>query len=102
MNQYPLHMGKTQTGPGSAGTLALQTNDQGAIRYDLVLHQGKNLQGKVIQTSYQDLVPQDIPTEGYAKPTEEEIQATTEKTKAALEKIVDCKEYIFLDFFTLF
>ena len=100
--QYPLGMGKTKSGPQQQGTLALQTDEKGQIRYDVVLHQsagdsmtGEN--GKLLFSSYKDLAPMDVPNEGFAKPTDEELQDTTEKTREALSKIVDCMHLIPLD-----
>lgn len=82
-------MGKTKAST-SNGTLALQTDANGSVRYDLVLHgQGSQSGNKLIQSSYTDLMAKDVPGEGYAKPSEEELKETTDKTRAVLDSIVN-------------
>ena len=82
-------MGKAKAST-SNGTLALQTDANGSVRYDLVLHgQGSQSGNKLIQSSYTDLMAKDVSEEGYAKPSEEELKETTDKTRAALESIVN-------------
>jgi SNW domain-containing protein 1 len=92
--QFPLGMGKSKSGPQNQGTLALQTDETGQVRYDVVLHQESQQGtsgGKVVYAKHSDLAPMDVPNEGFAKPSDEELQETTDKTKEALSKIVDCK-----------
>ncbi|KAG6335482.1 hypothetical protein ID866_3610 [Astraeus odoratus] len=95
--QYPLNLGKkkaracTACYPGN--TLALQVDSEGNVRYDAIAHQGQR-QGKVVQSQFKDLVPlahrKDLNDEQRSldRPSEEDVQATTEKTRQALEKLV--------------
>ncbi|KAG5354054.1 mRNA splicing protein [Termitomyces sp. Mn162] len=92
--QYPLDMGRKK---GSSGnTLALQVDNEGNVRYDAIAHQGQR-SDKIIQSQFKDLVPlfhrRDLDDNDRCmeRPSEEEIQATADKTRAALEKLVNGK-----------
>ncbi|KAJ7137731.1 SKIP/SNW domain-containing protein [Mycena epipterygia] len=92
--QYPLELGKKK---GSSGnTLALQVDSEGNVRYDAIAHQGQR-SDKIIQSQFKDLVPlvhrKDLTDEDRTmeRPSEEEVQETAEKTRAALEKLVTGK-----------
>ncbi|KAH7911398.1 SNW1 protein [Hygrophoropsis aurantiaca] len=92
--QYPLGMGKKKTAAGN--TLALQVDSEGNVRYDAIAHQGQRA-GKVIQSQFKDLVPLahrkdlDDADRDMERPSEDEVQATAERTRAALEKLVHGK-----------
>ncbi|KAF9013960.1 pre-mRNA-processing protein 45 [Cyathus striatus] len=92
--QFPLGMGKKKASSGN--TLALQVDSEGNVRYDAIAHQGQR-SGKVIQSQFKDLVPlshrKDLTDDdrNMERPSEEEVQATAEKTRAALEKLVSGK-----------
>ncbi|KAL4077226.1 SKIP/SNW domain-containing protein [Scleroderma yunnanense] len=92
--QYPLNLGKKKTQAGN--TLALQVDSEGNVRYDAIAHQGQR-HGKVIQSQFKDLVPlahrKDLNDDqrNLDRPSEEEVQATTERTRQALEKLVTGK-----------
>ncbi|CAK5265305.1 unnamed protein product [Mycena citricolor] len=92
--QYPLELGKKKTAAGN--TLALQVDSEGNVRYDAIAHQGQR-GDKVIQSQFKDLVPlfhrKDLTDEDRSmeRPSEEEVQATADKTKEALEKLVNGK-----------
>ncbi|KAF9262123.1 pre-mRNA-processing protein 45 [Marasmius fiardii PR-910] len=92
--QYPLEMGKKKASSGN--TLALQVDSEGNVRYDAIAHQGQR-HGKIVQSQFKDLVPLayrkdlDDDSRTMERPSEDEVQATAEKTKAALEKIVNGK-----------
>ncbi|GLB34812.1 putative pre-mRNA-processing protein 45 [Lyophyllum shimeji] len=92
--QYPLDMGRKK-GP-SGNTLALQVDSEGNVRYDAIAHQGQR-PDKIIQSQFKDLVPLahrkdlDESARTMERPSEEEVQATAEKTRAALEKLVNGK-----------
>ncbi|EPQ57934.1 hypothetical protein GLOTRDRAFT_114500 [Gloeophyllum trabeum ATCC 11539] len=92
--QYPLQMGKKKTAAGN--TLALQVDAEGNVRYDAIVHQGQR-EGKKVQSQFKDLIPiayrkdlEDAEKE-MERPSEDEVQATTERTRAALEKLVNGK-----------
>ncbi|EGN95662.1 hypothetical protein SERLA73DRAFT_186813 [Serpula lacrymans var. lacrymans S7.3] len=92
--QYPLEMGKKKTAAGN--TLALQVDGEGNVRYDAIAHQGQR-SSKIIQSQFKDLVPLshrkdlDESAREMERPSEDEVQATADKTRAALEKLVNGK-----------
>ncbi|KAF8637416.1 hypothetical protein AX17_002911 [Amanita inopinata Kibby_2008] len=92
--QYPLEMGRKKASSGN--TLALQVDSEGNVRYDVIAHQGQRA-GKIVQSQFKDLVPLahrkdlDDSDRTMERPSEEEVQATAERTKAALEKLVNGK-----------
>ncbi|PBK78513.1 hypothetical protein ARMSODRAFT_947440 [Armillaria solidipes] len=92
--QYPLEMGRKKASSGN--TLALQVDSEGNVRYDAIAHQGQR-PDKRIQSQFKDLVPllhrKDLEDSDRAmdRPSEEEVQVTADKTRAALEKLVNGK-----------
>ncbi|THH12012.1 hypothetical protein EW145_g280 [Phellinidium pouzarii] len=92
--QYPLEMGKKKASSGN--TLALQVDSEGNVRYDAIARQGQR-EGKFIQSQFKDLVPLahrtdlDDAARSMERPSEEEVQATAERTRQALEKLVTGK-----------
>lgn len=108
--QYPLEMGKKKVRctfilcsvlfimlQGSSGnTLALQVDSEGNVRYDAIAQQG-HTPGKIVQSQFKDLVPlahrKDLDESARVmdRPSEEEVQATADKTRLALEKLVNGK-----------
>ncbi|CAG8468967.1 11662_t:CDS:2 [Ambispora gerdemannii] len=91
--QYPLDMGRKKTAT-SGGALSLQVDAEGNIRYDAIARQGHN-EDRIIHSQFKDLVPlnqkTDIEKVSFERPDEEEVKETTEKTREALEKIVQGK-----------
>merc|ERR1712226_982325 len=87
--QYPLGMGQKKS---SSNALALQSDATGKLRYDALAKHG-HTKDKVVHSKFQDLVPkqfqEDDPDLG--RPDEEAIADTTEKTRQALEKLVQGK-----------
>ncbi|KAG8712375.1 mRNA splicing protein [Ceratobasidium sp. 395] len=92
--QYPLDMGKAKANPGN--TLALQVDSEGNVRYDSIAQQGHR-DGRRVQSQFKDLVPlahrTDLDDEARSmeRPSEEEVQDTADRTRAALEKLVHGK-----------
>ncbi|KAH9997579.1 SKIP/SNW domain-containing protein [Russula vinacea] len=92
--QYPLDMGRKKASSGN--TLALQVDSEGNVRYDAIAHEGQR-HGKLVQSQFKDLVPlahrKDVSDEARAmeRPSDEEVQATAERTRAALEKLTNGK-----------
>lgn len=80
----------------SGNTLALQVDADGNVRFDAIATQGQRA-GKIVQSQFKDLVPlahrKDLDDAGRAmeRPSEEEVQETANKTRAALEKLVNGK-----------
>ncbi|GAA5827778.1 hypothetical protein JCM5353_006414 [Sporobolomyces roseus] len=93
--QYPLEMGR-KLKAAAGNTLALQVDADGKVRYDAIAQQGHR-KGVSVQSSFKDLVPlqqrTDVSTETreMVRPSEEDVQATAERTKLALEKLVNGK-----------
>jgi len=92
--QYPLNMGKKKASSGN--TLALQVDAEGNVRYDVIAQQGQR-PGKIVQSQFKDLVPLahrkdlDDTARVMERPSEDDVQTTTDKTRAALEKLVNGK-----------
>ncbi|KAI0928946.1 mRNA splicing protein, variant 3 [Taiwanofungus camphoratus] len=87
-------MGKKKASSGN--TLALQVDSEGNVRYDVIAQQGQRA-GKTVQSQFKDLVPLahrkdlDDTARIMERPSEDEVQNTTDKTRAALEKLVNGK-----------
>ena len=87
--QFPLGMGKKK---GASNALAVAVDASGKIKYDAIARQGHS-QDKVIYSKYKDLVPKQLDEDDpeLEKPDEEAIQENTEKTRSALEALVQSK-----------
>jgi SNW domain-containing protein 1 len=88
--QYPLGMGKKKTvGAEISETLPLEVDNDGQIRYDLVLRKGTNMaDNKTIHASAKSLTAQDydlVPT----RPDEEDEMTVKQKTQEAIDKIIE-------------
>ncbi|KAJ1562068.1 Puff-specific protein Bx42 [Nowakowskiella sp. JEL0078] len=105
MPQYPLDMGRKKSNAGNlsasnvassltnSGTLTLQTDADGTVKYDMLVKQHAR-EGQMIQTKFEDLVPMSIGDEEddrWKRPGPDIEKETMEKTVQALEKIVDTK-----------
>ncbi|SCZ88113.1 BZ3501_MvSof-1269-A2-R1_Chr10-2g02432 [Microbotryum saponariae] len=100
--QYPLEMGR-KSKSNSGNTLALQVDADGNVRYDAIAFDRRYLSsaqqghrdGRLVQSSFKDLIPManrtDIKVRDMERPSEEEVQTTADRTKAALEKLVQGK-----------
>ncbi|KAH8204073.1 hypothetical protein TruAng_001755 [Truncatella angustata] len=107
--QYPLGMG--QKGSSTSNALAIQVNADGKVKYDAIAkqvssaatfyrssnhanpggHQGHR-ENRIVHSSFKDLIPlrqrADAGEINLAKPTEEEIAETKNRTQQALEKLI--------------
>lgn len=96
--QYPLDMGRKNTSATatSGGSLTLEVDAQGNVRYDAIAHQGHS-KNRIVHSQFKDLVPlherADVDQEKVTsdRPSEEEVVDVMERTRAALEKIVQGK-----------
>ena len=88
--QYPLDMGRKDAAKTS-NALALQVDAEGKVKYDAIARQGHN-DNRIVHSSFKDLIPlrqrADAGDINLDRPSEEEVAASTEKTKMALEKLV--------------
>ncbi|KAJ2987697.1 hypothetical protein NUW58_g4364 [Xylaria curta] len=87
--QYPLQMGKK--GSETSNALAIQVDAEGKVKYDAIARQG-HADGRIVHASFKDLIPlrqrADAGEISLARPSEDQIAETTEKTKAALAALV--------------
>lgn len=88
--QYPLDMGR-KGASSTSNALAIQVDSEGKVKYDAIARQGHN-ESRIIHSSFKDLIPlrqrADAGDLSLDRPSQEEVQATAEKTKLALEKLV--------------
>lgn len=88
--QYPLGMGRKGEKPGSK-ILALTVDSQGKVAFDAVVKQNENA-SKIVYSQHKDLVPKIISAEEKdSEEVQKEIEESTQRTKEALEKIVNVK-----------
>lgn len=91
--QYPLDMGRTKKPASGTNALPVQLDSKGRVKYDALVKQGHG-KDKVVHSRFQDLVPVHLKDEGdpdLERPSEEDIEETTRKTREALEKEVTTK-----------
>ena len=88
--QYPLDMGRKSL--PSSNALAIQVDAEGKVKYDAIARQGHN-DKRIVHASFKDLIPlrqrADVGEISLDRPSEEEIAAQTEKTKKALDTLVN-------------
>ena len=90
--QYPLDMGKTKSSAKTSNALAIQLDAQGEVKFDMIAKQGQG-KNKIVYSKYTDLLPKQVTEEDpdLARPDEEAVKETTEKTRKALEELVSAK-----------
>jgi SNW domain-containing protein 1 len=89
--QYPLDMGRKGTA-STSNALAIQVDAEGKVKYDAIARQGHS-ENRIVHSSFKDLIPlrqrADAGDLSLERPSEEEVAAATERTKLALEKLVN-------------
>jgi len=93
--QFPMLMGKSdaETSNKSSNALAVQLDGSGKVKYDAIARQGHG-KDKIVYSRYTDLLPKEVTeedSEELQRPNEEEVADSTEKTRAALEKLTSSK-----------
>lgn len=91
--QYPLNMGRSEEKSSGSTALAVQLDAEGKVKYDLIARQGHG-KDKIVYSKFTDLLPKEVTDDDdpeLQKPDEEEIEDTTERTRAALEKLTSGK-----------
>ncbi|KAG5518674.1 hypothetical protein PMAC_002643 [Pneumocystis sp. 'macacae'] len=87
--QYPLQMGQKKATAGAA--LAIQVDAEGNILYDVIARKGHD-PDRIVHSSFKSLIPlrqrADIGEISLDRPSIEEVEETTERTRRALEKII--------------
>ncbi|CAD6337217.1 unnamed protein product [Miscanthus lutarioriparius] len=89
--QYPISMGLREAAPGSSDVLAVTVDARGRVAFGAVVRQGENA-AKIVYSSHADLVPRIAPAPDHQDADdedEEEVEATTARTRAALQAIID-------------
>eukprot|EP01031_Cornospumella_fuschlensis_P034361 gene34361-41592_t len=86
--QYPLNMGRP--GQKSTAVIPVQVSETGNLRTDLIVKQGAN-KNKIVQTSLSDVKEKRLTHDELALPDEAEEQAAAERTRQALEQLVQVK-----------
>lgn len=84
--QYPLDMGRKEEKLDSK-ILPVSVDAEGSIVYDAIVKQAEN-SSKVVYSQHHDLIPKLVSDADTEAPGLDEVKETTERTKAALEKIV--------------
>ena len=78
----------------------MQVDAEGSIQYDAIAKHG-HTESRIIHSQFKDLVPlnqrADVEKVTLERPNEDEVKETTEKTREALEKIVQGKSLIFME-----
>ncbi|VEL08681.1 unnamed protein product, partial [Protopolystoma xenopodis] len=87
--QYPLGMGQSKT---VSNALVMKTDKEGKIRYDELIRQGHG-KDRIIHSKFSDLLPKIVEDDDpeLSKPDADTIAEITEKTKKALEALVEQK-----------
>ena len=89
--QYPLDMGR-KGGSSSSNALAIQVDGEGKVKYDAIARRGHG-ENRIIHASFKDLIPlrqrADAGDISLERPSEDEVQASKEKTQKALQTLVD-------------
>ncbi|KAF2738752.1 pre-mRNA-processing protein 45 [Polyplosphaeria fusca] len=88
--QYPLEMGRKDA-PRGSNAIALRQNSEGQNKYDDIARRG-HAEDRIVQSSFRDLIPlrqrADAGEINLERPSQEMIQATKERTEAALQALV--------------
>ncbi|KAI0194646.1 SKIP/SNW domain-containing protein [Astrocystis sublimbata] len=87
--QYPLQMGKK--GSDTSNALAIAVDGEGKVKYDAIAKQG-HAADRIVHASFKDLIPLRSRVAAgeisLARPSEDQVKETADKTKAALAALV--------------
>lgn len=86
-------MGAPNTGGKKSNALAIQTDQTGKIKYDIIARQG-HAKDKIVYSSINQLLPAEVLSEDaeeLQRPSADEINDITESTRQALEKLTNQK-----------
>ncbi|KAI9667081.1 MAG: mRNA splicing protein [Alyxoria varia] len=88
--QYPLDMGRKTT--SSSNALAVQVDAEGKVKYDAIARRGHS-DSRIIHSDFKDLIPlrhrADAGDISLARPSEDEVAETRDRTQQALTKLVN-------------
>ncbi|KAL3317384.1 SNW domain-containing protein 1 [Cichlidogyrus casuarinus] len=87
--QFPMGLGLKKT---TSNALVMKTDEHGKLRFDEIIRQGHR-SDRVIHSKFSDLMPKPIEDDDpeLMKPNKDLIEETTDKTKRALEALVEAK-----------
>lgn len=89
MAQYPLSMGRKQT--GSSNALAIKVDGEGKVDYTAIARRGHG-EKRIVQASFKDLIPLRQQANAgeldLSRPSEEDVEETRKKTADALAALV--------------
>ena len=89
--QYPLNLGRPEHEKKKSNALAVQLDETGKVKYDVIARQGHG-KDKIVYSKFTDLLPKEITNEEEVqKPDEDAVMEATEKTRLALEKLTQSK-----------
>lgn len=77
----------------TSNALAVQLDAEGKVKYDMIARQGHS-KDKIIYSKLTDLLPAEVVAENdpsLEKPSQEEIEDVTERTRQALQKLTNSK-----------
>lgn len=86
--QYPLNMGKP--GVKSTAVISVNVDEKGQVQYDALVKQGQN-RNKIVQSSLSDIKEKEASKDQILLPDEKEEQETAERTRQALENLLEGK-----------
>mmetsp|Transcript_27163 Transcript_27163/g.60107 ORF Transcript_27163/g.60107 Transcript_27163/m.60107 type:complete len:334 (-) Transcript_27163:22-1023(-) len=86
--QYPLNMGRP--GKKSSALVTVQVDEAGKLRTDLIVKQGGN-RNRIVQSQMSDIKEKEKDESKMALPEDEEVNDTAEKTRMALESLINSK-----------
>ncbi|KAJ1399489.1 SKI-interacting protein SKIP, SNW domain [Sesbania bispinosa] len=93
--QYPLDMGRDKSSKTGSKILPVTVDAHGNVAYDAIVRQNENAK-KIVYSQQKDLIPKILKNEEGDdvvddEEMQQEIEETTQETKAALEKIVNVR-----------
>lgn len=92
--QYPLDMGRSQGKQKHSNAIAVKLDEKGEIKFsDAIARQGVAKKDKIIYSKFTDLLPKQVTEDDpdLARPDEDAVKESTEKTRKALEALVSAK-----------
>lgn len=91
--QYPLDMGRAQGKQKHSNALAVKLDEKGDIKFNDLARVGVANKEKIVFSKFTDLLPKQVTEEDpdLARPDQEAINESTEKTRKALEALVSAK-----------
>mmetsp|Transcript_25273 Transcript_25273/g.99815 ORF Transcript_25273/g.99815 Transcript_25273/m.99815 type:complete len:650 (-) Transcript_25273:848-2797(-) len=90
INQFPLDMGRKGRGTGVSKTVAMRVDEEGNVDYAAVVKQGEK-SSEIVHSAHSAVVEKPRDEKLLQRPSEEQEKETADRTRSALEKIVQGK-----------